>query len=413
MGLHPRFVAAACLFWVLVPSLLLAGAQDASRQEEIQAQRIEKAANPALEKRSWLESGILWVEKHKFRENLLTSGDKPSGIRPKIGGLSVTGPALGAQFERPDVIGENSALRLTGWLSTRKYQLYELQLEQPELFDGRAFFSGGLGYRNQPQLNFFGLGGQSTEPNRSDFLLEDMAYAISGGVRPMRQLRIGSEITWLQINLGSGTESKVANTEINFDDTTAPGLNEDPDFLRTGVFAEFDSRDEKGNPRSGGYYRLDYAFYNDWRLKQFDFRRLHAELHQYIPFTQGHRVIAARFAVSFDDPLDGRRVPFYLQRTLGGPDDLRGFRPFRFRDLNQMLMTAEYRWKAWAGLDLAAFADAGKVFERRGDFGFNDLEASYGIGFRLNTRKTTLIRLDAARSREGIRVFAGVGATFD
>jgi hypothetical protein len=30
----------------------------------------------------------------------------------------------------------------------------------------------------------------------------------------------------------------------------------------------------------------------------------------------------------------GSVVPFYVQPTLGGPDDLRGFRRFRFRDDN-------------------------------------------------------------------------------
>jgi len=129
------------------------------------------------------------------------------------------------------------------------------------------------------------------------------------------------------------------------------------------------------------------------------------ELQQYIPFSAGHRVIAARFGVSLDDPKTGSRVPFYLQKSLGGSNDLRGFREFRFRDLNQMIGNLEYRWEAWSGLDMAIFADAGKVFADRKEFDFNNLENSYGFGFRFNTAKNVFWRIDLARSREGTRAF--------
>ena len=53
-------------------------------------------------------------------------------------------------------------------------------------------------------------------------------------------------------------------------------------------------------------------------------------------------------------------MPFYQQPTLGGPDALRGFRPFRFYDNNAVLVQGEYRWEASRSLDVALFADGGK-----------------------------------------------------
>jgi outer membrane protein assembly factor BamA len=224
--------------------------------------------------------------------------------------------------------------------------------------------------------------------------------------------RVGADVAWLQTNVGTGTQSDFPNTEDVFTDEAAPGLESQPNYLRTDIFAEFDWRDKKGIPRRGGYYRVDYAIHSASGAQRFSFRRFQGDFEQYIPFTRGHRVIAARFAFSFDDPESGHRVPFYMQRTLGGPTDLRGFRPFRFRDVNQIVLNAEYRWRAWAPLEMAAFVDAGTVFGDGADFSLNDLETSYGFGFRLHTTKTTLFRLDVGTSREGSQVFATIGASF-
>jgi hypothetical protein len=41
-----------------------------------------------------------------------------------------------------------------------------------------------------------------------------------------------------------------------------------------------------------------------------------------------------------------------------------------------MLMNAEYRWEVNTGLDMALFADAGKVFRRHANLNFKDLESA-------------------------------------
>ena len=94
-------------------------------------------------------------------------------------------------------------------------------------------------------------------------------------------------------------------------------------------------------------------------------------------------------------------VPFYFMPDLGGRQRLRGFRERRFRDRNSIFASAEYRWEAWWALDVAVFGDAGKVAARRSDINLKDLEGTYGIGFRLHSKKAFAFRLDLAHSREG------------
>jgi len=73
----------------------------------------------------------------------------------------------------------------------------------------------------------------------------------------------------------------------------------------------------------------------------YSFRRLEADVQHYISLYRGRRVLALRAHASVSDAADGGDIPFYLQRSLGGPDDLRGFRRFRFRDRHLLLLQAD------------------------------------------------------------------------
>ena len=108
-------------------------------------------------------------------------------------------------------------------------------------------------------------------------------------------------------------------------------------------------------------------------------------------------------------PFSGNRLPFYMQPTLGGTSDLRGYQRYRFYDNNSFVMNAEYRWEIFTLLDAAVFADAGKVFHRDGDFGLEHLESDAGFGFRFKTRHNVAFRIDTAFSHEGY----GLWLTFD
>jgi outer membrane protein assembly factor BamA len=136
-------------------------------------------------------------------------------------------------------------------------------------------------------------------------------------------------------------------------------------------------------------------------LSAFSFRHIAVDLQQYVPLPNRYRTVALRAAAVLTDPRDGQQVPFYYQPTLGGSQALRGFREFRFRDRNSLLLTAEYRWEASWLLDGALFVDAGKVAFHRRDLDLRDLDVSYGLGFRVHSNDAFVARLDLAFSREG------------
>jgi outer membrane protein assembly factor BamA len=225
------------------------------------------------------------------------------------------------------------------------------------------------------------------------------------GVRPLSRLKLGASAGYVFNNVGKGTDSRYASTELVYSPAQAPGIDVQSDFLRVGGFAHYDWRDNPDGPRRGGNYFVQFSDYRDRSFDLSNFRRLDLEAQQFIPLLNDRRVFGVRARSTLTYREGGRPLPFYMQPSLGGSEDLRGYRPYRFRGDNLMVMNAEYRWEVFSGLDMAVFGDAGKVFMRKGDLALGDLETDIGVGLRFNSRNRTFLRLDVGFSHEGFQVW--------
>jgi len=378
-------------------------AQISSRAEEMEAARQEKAQHPAPDDTSKLERALLAIKEKKLVERI-TAG--VAGFRVKFGGLaSGSGFALGPEYLRRDLADGGVIVRASASASAKRYQLFDVQLTCPKLARQRLFVDLYSVHRNFPGINYYGPGPDSRKTGRSDFRLEDTAYDLTAGARPVRHLSVGGTLGYLQVNVGPGTDPRFVSTERIFTPAGTPGIDRQSDFLRGGLFAQYDYRDNPGGPRKGGNYVFRYTWNSDRALDLHSFRRMDLEVQQYIPFYNLRRVIALRGKSVLTYPGSGQRVPFYLQPTLGGSEDLRGFRPFRFYDDNLVALNAEYRWESFSGLDVALFADGGKVFPRRAQWNLKDLEADVGFGFRFNVRNNVFMRIDVGFSHEGFQLW--------
>jgi outer membrane protein assembly factor BamA len=298
-------------------------------------------------------------------------------------------------------------VRAAAQVSITGFQKYDAELTLPKLLANRASLNVYGVHHNYPQLLYYGPGADSLKDNRTNYRLEDTAIDVTFSVRPLPRLReftIAGAGGYVWNNVGPGTSNQWASTEKVFTPAQAIGIDQQTDFLRYGGHAQFDWRDNPGGPRRGGYYLAQVSRYQDRKRQQHDFTRLDLELQQYFPFFNERRVIALRARTTLTDMKAGQTVPFYLQPRLGGPDTLRGYRPFRFADNNSLLMSAEYRYEVFSGLDMAIFADAGKVTARRGQINFKDLESSVGFGFRFNVHNNVFMRVETAFSHEGIQI---------
>ncbi|MFN7992556.1 MAG: BamA/TamA family outer membrane protein [Bryobacteraceae bacterium] len=267
-------------------------------------------------------------------------------------------------------------------------------------------------HRNYPRIDYYGPGPASYKTGRSDFRLEDAAYNATFGVKPVRHMKIGTVLGYLQENIGPGADSRFVSTEQIFGPAATPGIDHQSNFLNGGAFVQYDYRDIPGGPRKGGNYVARWTQYSDRKLGLYSFRKLDLEAQQYLPFFNERRVIALRAKSVLTDAGAGQAVPFYLQPTLGGSEDLRGFRPFRFYDDNMIALNAEYRWETFSGLDTALFVDGGKVFHHWRNWNLHDLEIAYGFGLRFNVQDAVFMRLDVGFSHEGFQVWVKFNNVF-
>ena len=401
-----------------------------SRTAEWNAKRRQKLAELVPEKLSTTQRILKRIE-----ENGIVVGYK--GIYGGVANLGTgSGFAPQVRFWKPDFPVHYLDLQMTAAYSTRSYQQYTLQLGRilqrgvdPLIGAGgtgglsqfvgvrkrasKHFLYADFAYRDFPQEDFYGIGPGSTDEARTDYGLESTNYGVVGGYAFSSWGVVAGRVGVLKTNINEGTDDRFTDTEDLFDDNEAPGLFQQPDqFVRYNVTAVLDYREKPGNAHRGGMVGFGYARFNDTDTDAFDFHRYTIDARQYLSLGSVQRVLALRFLGSFDEADSGSRVPFYLMETLGGSDTLRGFRELRFRDLNRMLMQAEYRWEAAPGWELALFYDTGKVFADRDDFDFENLEDDYGFGMRFKLPESVFMRFDIARGDEGTRFYLKFSASY-
>jgi hypothetical protein len=326
-----------------------------------------------------LERALLALENGRILERLLAP---PQGFYPRIGNITPgSGFAAGPAYRKAGLFGDAAHFTTFGAVSLQKYWVLDARLDAPELADGRLFASSYVRRYDFPEEDFFGLGPESRRDEHSTYGLRSTDAGGSAGIRLGPWFSIASNLDLFTPRVST--------------------LGEQPDFIRAGVSAEVNTRQPRFNPRQGARYFVTYQRYDARGGSALDFDRVEADIQQYISLYRNRRVLALRGFVSTSDAVDGGLVPFYYQRTLGGPDDLRGFRQFRFRDRSVVLLQAEYRWEIFTAMDGAIFYDAGKVAPRLQDLKLAEFESDYGIGFRFGTANGVFLRVEGAFGSSG------------
>jgi hypothetical protein len=396
--------------WMVIVTLALgvgAGVEaqtpPASRAEELRQARAEKERTATPYQRNRLESVMHFLEEHPPFER--------EGLFASIGSLTTgSGFTYGGGYRGSRVFDRHGVLSVWGSRSIRDYWAAETRGTFPALADGRLHLEGYASKREYPREYFFGLGPDSRRIAQADFLSRTGAFGGRAGVRPTSQLFVGGGAEFIKTRIETGQDDSVPSIDRVFDESTAPGLTQQPGFIKTSAFAEFDYRRPR-NARKGGWYRMNFSHYVDQDLGAYSFNRLDVDVQQFVSFLAERRVLVGRVAVSTSDVKAGQTVPFYLMPTLGGNDSLRGFRDYRFRGPHAMLLQGEYRWELWSGLGAALFYDAGKVEMTREALSFSNLEHAYGFGFRFNTNNGVILRIDAGfGSRDGNHLYIVFGS---
>jgi hypothetical protein len=409
-------------------------AEASTRAERLRALRLRKRERLAPRRPGLLERNLLAIEKAE-RPSLLDFN--LGGVYPRLQNIARGSQlAAGVRLWRPDLGRTPIDLHASAFYSLRRYEFYDLQLgllphrgrrfptrstrgdDVNELGDVRQTLASrltayaSLRYEHWPQTAFYGLGNETTPEQRTTFLLQQASYQGVAGYQAGSRVAFNLRAGLRQVFVAPGKEKAVPTTQAVFSDADAPGLARQPDFFHWSASVLLDGRDEPGNPHRGAMLALAWDGFDDLRSSSYRFQRLGADARAFLPVGSPQRVIALRARVAADRPAAGNVVPFYLQETLGGSPDLRAFRTFRFRGQKLVLGQAEYRWEAWPAIELALFADAGRVFGEGEDLSLRRLQHDWGVGLRVKTYEATLFRVEAAWGSEGSRVLARFGGSF-
>jgi outer membrane protein assembly factor BamA len=309
---------------------------------------------------------------------------------------------------RRHVLGGAALVDLSAAVSTNLYKMAQGRIEWPHVAHDHLALGAQLIYRDMVQVNYFGVGPDSLEANRSAYRFNDIDVLGHATVRATTWLSVNGRFGWIarpDISSPTGRNVTVPNTVDLFSEATAPGIRTPVPLLHGDVSVSADWRDYPGHPNRGGFYRAGAAAYSDRDAGTYSFRRYEVEGSQFVPLIARRWVLALHGWEVFSDTSGGSVVPFYLMPSLGGQNTMRGFHDFRFHDNNMQVFNAESRWALFAHVDAAVFADAGKVAPRAGDLDFNHLRRSFGAGLRVHNATTTLARLDIGHSAEGWLVF--------
>ena len=382
-----------------------------SRQGEIENARKQKAPDLKPNRITGAEEKFRRINESDLIGRLLGPA---IGLGIRFGGLPTgSGFALGPRYYRPDLAGENVVFKAWAVSSVAKFYQIETSLEMPHLAHDRVTFGLTASRNDSPAIEYYGPGPRSQESSRTSFRREQTDFHIHAGIRPVRRyLTLGLESGATMLNIGPGKRSGIPSTDQVFGPAQAPGIQAQTNLARMGPVVTLDFRYLPFDPHKGGLIEAKYIYYRGLDLDQFSFQRVSGTFEQYIPLLNEKRVIALRGYTEWN--LTDRRhlVPFYMQATLGGSEELRGYPRFRFHDDNVMALTSEYRWEVMPALDMALFGDAGQVFSKRNTFKWAEMRGAVGAGFRIKSRNAVVMRLDVGASREGVQVWFKFGHAF-
>ena len=374
-----------------------------TREQAIAADRVEKLASLWPERQNAMVDLVNGLVERGLKEGL-DSGLGANGIQFLLGGMrAAQGVSGGVGYRRSDLLREHLGYRVTARGTVHAAYMLDFAVDFKGIYAERTSLQWYTKFEHSPQIDYYGPGNTSAKSSRSSYRYDDFFSDFSAAFAPVRSLRLGLTGGYIHAQTAESGESGVPPIEEAFPPAELQGFGEDTHFTRAGGFAYFDSRDSQTGPRRGGLYGVQYRAYWDVDRTAFAFRQSEIEVQQYLPYFNRGRVLAFRAAIVISFPNAGDTVPMYLQPTLGGNDELRGFAPYRFRDYHSVSLGLEHRWYVSSFLDMALFADAGKVVPLKREIDATHLHYSGGIGFRLRAHSAVITRFDIAASDEGVR----------
>ena len=328
--------------------------------------------------------GVIWADRRDLLR-FINLVPVPKGVVPSIAYNRQEGLGLGLNVYLP-VGNENNLSRIRGTYTTNKWQKYTAGA----IFNkgGNWSMQVGAGYRQRPNLEFYGIGPNTT--------LDGLAYYKDerawGGLNVRRRL---TEHQYLAL-IGVFSSIAAREPDEGFHPTmlekygdSVPGYGERSDGVMARVAWIYGSAKQAGNPDRGTVAGFTVGGFVATNTNDISFTAYRFELQQFVPLWYSKRALALRGYFNFIDDTGSAPIPFQRMFINEVPDMFRAYDTGRWRDLGITGVDIEYRFPFAAdkkdggfGIDTVLLTDIGQVFSERSEIAVDNLTFTYGFGFR-------------------------------
>ncbi len=271
-----------------------------------------------------------------------------------------------------------------------------------------AHVVGSTGAR--PQDEFFGIGRNSREEDRSDYELRRQIVGAELGFTPVPNTAIRLDLNWSRVETLSGTNDRLPDIDSVFQAGDIPRFGETDRYQSVGAAAEWRSG-QRGLIPGQRWLQIGFRWNESISDGAADFAELDARAGAVLPFDHDRRSLALALLYRTARRSGSGVIPFYRLPALGGTSALSAYRTGRFRDRDLVLGQAEYSYRIWLSpIDPSAviasiFLHGGMVAsDITEELALDRLRPSYGTALSVITAGGSGGRLELAGGDEGLRV---------
>ncbi len=317
------------------------------------------------------------------------------GLRPAFYYSTIYVPEIGLRYFDRLTLGVDTRLETTATVGGAHYVYSDLVVE-PTRSSGPIGVVFDLSFDRRGDLLYNGLGNHTySNAPTGRYLMNALESHLSLRVRPVHGVTLFAMLTTGLKRFDNGDRvGGDAGIVYSYDTTTIPGFTHGTTFVRAGTGFDLDTRDTPYSASSGVVVHgaLDYTHGIDGDSASYE--RLSGSVGVPINLWQRTHVLWLSATTALTWQNDDAPVPFSELPTLGGPNDLRGFRFQDFRDDTAFFATAEYRWPVWMWVEGALFVDYGGVFgPNYAGFGARRMQPDVGVALRLVTSNSFAVRV--------------------
>ncbi len=352
--------------------------------------------------------------------DLLTNEARTSLLLPTLSLFGSDPLGVGFLYTHSDLLGGEQQLWLAAGIKTNQDYKVEARYAQPVVWlDGRIV-TVAVEHRLNHNERYFGLGPGAVSPDPMALGVRETrglaSLTLMGPETSLNPLSMRTTLAYYRREDFPGTDAAMPSATAA---VGPPGFEQPHDYLELTQSFYHDLRDSAGRTDRGTLFALDLHATSEIGAGDLSAARAALSATYFLPLAPRHRVLVGHVGAAGVTPMSkGDQIPIQSLISLGRSTYPRGYAPFRFRHEKAWWASVEYRYPvfdlglAGSGASSMLFVDAAQGGSGFRDWFESELRYSYGLGLRLETMSSLLVRFQVGFSPEGAELLLSLNEAY-